>query len=144
MNDLNSRIRQLTKLILTHPYGLMHGGLLNSDEWEERYHATSKELEALKAQEVDGQTVEDDEEEDDEDDEEGEDGETRLVRSLSLPSMRRHTDEKLTWRTPLGITIVMRKTLLGAPGRTRTCVGGSSTTDTFGAMRRRNVTTWSN
>ena len=80
LEDKGSSVRRhaialLTKLILTHPYGLMHGGLLNSFEWEERYQATSKELDALKAQEVDGQAVadeDDDEDEEDEDEDEGE------------------------------------------------------------------------
>lgn len=80
LEDKGSSVRRhavalLTKLILTHPYGLMHGGLLNSDEWDERYQATSKELEALKAQEVDGQAGEGEEEEDEDEDDEDEDDE---------------------------------------------------------------------
>lgn len=34
----------LVKLIVTHPYGLMHGGLLGLGEWEQRYAEVSAEL----------------------------------------------------------------------------------------------------
>jgi condensin complex subunit 1 len=37
----------LVRLIVTHPYGLMHGGLLGLDEWEERYRAVKGELEKV-------------------------------------------------------------------------------------------------
>jgi len=37
----------LVKLTLTHPYGLMHGGLLGLEEWEERYNSVKAELEKV-------------------------------------------------------------------------------------------------
>ena len=37
-------ISLIVKLIVTHPYGLMHGGLLGLKEWEERYHDVLAEL----------------------------------------------------------------------------------------------------
>jgi condensin complex subunit 1 len=37
-------ISLIVKLIVTHPYGLMHGGLLGMQEWEERYREVMKEL----------------------------------------------------------------------------------------------------
>lgn len=57
LEDKGSSVRRhaialLTKLILTHPYGLMHGGLLNLDEWEERYQQILKELEAVDTKEM--------------------------------------------------------------------------------------------
>ncbi|EPQ52403.1 hypothetical protein GLOTRDRAFT_132468 [Gloeophyllum trabeum ATCC 11539] len=40
-------IALLVKLILTHPYGLMHGGLLGLEEWEGRYKAVCEELQKV-------------------------------------------------------------------------------------------------
>jgi condensin complex subunit 1 len=37
-------ISLIVKLIMTHPYGLMHGGLLGMKEWEERYREVLAEL----------------------------------------------------------------------------------------------------
>ena len=85
LEDKASSVRRyaialLSKLILTHPYGLMHGGLLKLEEWEERYKNVCEELAALDKQEVEGaggdeaedSGEEDDEEENDNDDMEGE------------------------------------------------------------------------
>lgn len=52
LDDKMSSVRRaaialLTKLITTHPYGLMHGGELNLTKWEERYASVCKELEGL-------------------------------------------------------------------------------------------------
>ncbi|TDL22771.1 hypothetical protein BD410DRAFT_898004 [Rickenella mellea] len=83
LEDKASSVRRyaialLTKLILTHPYGLMHGGLLKLDEWQERYDAVCKELEAVDVEGMERPMTEQesDEEsgEDDEDDEEEEEG----------------------------------------------------------------------
>ena len=46
-NVRRSAIQLLTKLVLTHPYGLMHGGLLNLGEWEERYASVCEELKKI-------------------------------------------------------------------------------------------------
>ncbi|KAF8474388.1 non-SMC mitotic condensation complex subunit 1-domain-containing protein [Russula ochroleuca] len=37
-------ISLIVKLMVTHPYGLMHGGLLGMQEWEERYREVMAEL----------------------------------------------------------------------------------------------------
>ncbi|KAG0140938.1 hypothetical protein CROQUDRAFT_664491 [Cronartium quercuum f. sp. fusiforme G11] len=49
LEDKSSQVRKhcisvLTKLIETHPYGLLHGGELIKSEWESRYSAVVKEL----------------------------------------------------------------------------------------------------
>ena len=41
-------ISLIVKLIVTHPYGLMHGGLLGVREWEERYRDVMEELQKTK------------------------------------------------------------------------------------------------
>jgi condensin complex subunit 1 len=46
-------IALLTKSIVTHPFGLMHGGELRHAEWETRYEDVSKELEKLENRPVD-------------------------------------------------------------------------------------------
>lgn len=80
----------LTKLVLTHPYALLHGGPLNREEWEAGYEKVSKDLQALGAKEIekieaeakdekreeeDGMEVDGDEEEEEDDEEEEENGE---------------------------------------------------------------------
>ncbi|CAG8519321.1 961_t:CDS:10 [Funneliformis caledonium] len=40
-------IKLLTKLISTHPYGIMHGGELSVKEWEERLRKVEEELKAI-------------------------------------------------------------------------------------------------
>lgn len=52
----------LVKLICTHPYGLIHGGLLSLQEWEQRYQETCNELKSL--EDVIGKAVERTEEKD--------------------------------------------------------------------------------
>ncbi|KAG8896374.1 Condensin complex subunit, partial [Tulasnella sp. 417] len=52
LQDKSSSVRRyaialLTKLILTHPFGLLHGGPLNLTEWEGRYDAVAKELKEM-------------------------------------------------------------------------------------------------
>ena len=37
----------IVKLIVTHPYGLKHGGLLRMHEWEERYREVVQELQKV-------------------------------------------------------------------------------------------------
>jgi condensin complex subunit 1 len=34
----------LSELVVTHPYGLMHGGLMGLEEWQERYNQVTGEL----------------------------------------------------------------------------------------------------
>jgi condensin complex subunit 1 len=61
-----SAVVLLVKLVVTHPYGLMHGGLLGLEEWEERYRTVKDELE--KVEEGMGKAIEgqDDKEEEEE------------------------------------------------------------------------------
>jgi condensin complex subunit 1 len=44
----------LGRLVVTHPYGLMHGGLLGMAEWEERYKGVREELEKVEGGMGDG------------------------------------------------------------------------------------------
>ncbi|KAH9976291.1 hypothetical protein BGW80DRAFT_1292568, partial [Lactifluus volemus] len=37
-------ISLIVRLMVTHPYGLMHSGLLEMEEWEDRYREMVKEL----------------------------------------------------------------------------------------------------
>jgi len=59
----------LVKLLVTHPYGLMHGGFLELDVWEAEYQVVKRDL--AKVEDAMGKVVERKEE----DDEDGEDGE---------------------------------------------------------------------
>ncbi|KAI0941851.1 hypothetical protein AcV7_002423 [Taiwanofungus camphoratus] len=82
----------LVKLIVTHPYGLMHGGLLALHDWEERYRNVSAELQKVEG--VVGKAVEredgsdgadegedaDEQEDDDKGNDEDESGEHRTPR----------------------------------------------------------------
>lgn len=89
LEDSSSIVRKaavvlLGRLIMTHPYGLIHGGLLQLKEWEERYAEVKEQLakvqgEVEKVIEVEqgqeggqeGEDEEDDGEEAEDDDEEG-------------------------------------------------------------------------
>ncbi|KAG8845943.1 hypothetical protein FRB91_001313, partial [Serendipita sp. 411] len=70
-------IALLTKSIVTHPYGLMHGGELRHAEWEVRYEEVTKELDKLENRPVDETgplgEAEDDEEEGSEEEDESDD-----------------------------------------------------------------------
>lgn len=73
-------IALLVKLVVTHPYGLMHGGLLGLQEWEKRYQEVCNEANKLEAEvrkAVQGQNGESSQPdaEDGDSDEEGDDGE---------------------------------------------------------------------
>ena len=75
-------IALLTKLILTHPYGVIHGGYLNVNEWQERYREVVAELTSLEQRPVDeGAPVEEEEDEgEDEDGEEEEEDESAILK----------------------------------------------------------------
>jgi condensin complex subunit 1 len=62
----------LGKLLVTHPYGLMHGGFLELDVWEAEYQIVKRDL--AKFDDAMGKAVErkEGDEEDGDDDEEGE------------------------------------------------------------------------
>lgn len=52
LSDKASPVRKnciilLVKLIETHPYGTMHGGDLNAEEWQTRFNKFTAELEPL-------------------------------------------------------------------------------------------------
>ncbi|KAL9940062.1 hypothetical protein V8E36_000767 [Tilletia maclaganii] len=69
LEDKSSTVRKnaiglLTKLILTHPYGVMHGGELNLTNWQERYEVLKAQLSELeKKLELPVEEESDDEEE---------------------------------------------------------------------------------
>lgn len=46
----------LSQLVITHPYGLMHGGLMVRKDWEEHYDKVSEELKQM--EEIVGKAVE--------------------------------------------------------------------------------------
>lgn len=46
----------LSQLVITHPYGLMHGGLMARKDWEEHYDKVSKDLK--KMEDIVGKAVE--------------------------------------------------------------------------------------
>ena len=70
-------IALLTKLILTHPYGIIHGGELNVHEWKQRYDEVAAELTSLEQRPVDeGAPIEEEDEEEDEEDGEEDDSTT--------------------------------------------------------------------
>lgn len=80
LEDKASSVRRyaialLTKLILTHPYGLMHGGLLRIEEWEARYNVVSAELEQVENKEVKSAEEQDEDAEAESNEDEGEDEE---------------------------------------------------------------------
>jgi condensin complex subunit 1 len=62
----------VVKLLLTHPYGLMHGGFLELDVWEAEYQVVKGDL--AKVDDAMGKAVERNEGDEDDDEEEG-DGE---------------------------------------------------------------------
>jgi len=68
----------VTKLVTTHPFGVIHGGDLNLALWEERHRVVATELEAMEARELanlpEGFDPDEDsaEEEEEEEEEEGE------------------------------------------------------------------------
>ncbi|KAK0538110.1 condensin complex non-SMC subunit Cnd1 [Tilletia horrida] len=72
LEDKSSTVRKnaiglLTKLILTHPYGVMHGGELNLSDWQERHEALKKQLSELeKVLELPEEEQEESEDEDEE------------------------------------------------------------------------------
>ncbi|KAF6767508.1 Condensin complex, subunit 1, N-terminal [Kalmanozyma brasiliensis GHG001] len=91
LEDKSSGVRKnaialLTKLILTHPFGMLHGGELCLQEWQARFDIVSKELEETEGslnlpgedsvhQESESEADEDDDDDDDDDMDEDEDEE---------------------------------------------------------------------
>ncbi|CBQ72922.1 related to YCS4-subunit of condensin protein complex [Sporisorium reilianum SRZ2] len=86
LEDKSSGVRKnaivlLTKLILTHPFGMLHGGELCLQEWQARYDLVSKELEETEgslnlpgeqsAADEESDSDDDMDEDDDDDDDDG-------------------------------------------------------------------------
>ncbi|KAB5590206.1 Condensin complex subunit 1 [Ceratobasidium theobromae] len=113
LRDRASTVRRnaivlLTKLILTHPYALIHGGPLNREEWEAGYEKVSKDLQALGAKDMerieaeamdekkenDGEMEVDQEEEGKEEEEDEGEDEDNEENSYSSPN-RRKSKKKL-------------------------------------------------
>lgn len=85
----------IVRLVVTHPYGLMHGGLLGLAEWEDRYRAVKEELEKVEGsmgnvvergedegeqtETEGGDTEKEDEEEDEDEDEEMAEGSSSVA-----------------------------------------------------------------
>ncbi|KAH7930002.1 hypothetical protein BV22DRAFT_1028970 [Leucogyrophana mollusca] len=82
-------VAMLVRLVVTHPYGLMHGGLLGLGEWEDRYAGVKKELEKMEG--AVGMGVGRDAEEGE--DEEGEDAETE--EGEARPSKKERSDDDM-------------------------------------------------
>lgn len=74
LNDKSSTVRKnatslIIKLVLTHPYGMLHGGRLNAQEWQERLTVVDRELHSIAPKlDVDNEQAEQDEEMDEDDD----------------------------------------------------------------------------
>lgn len=62
----------IVKLIVTHPYGLMHGGLLGQREWETRYENVVQELQKVEKEVAKAVQAVDDDAANEEDGEDGE------------------------------------------------------------------------
>lgn len=118
LEDKASSVRRyaialLTKLILTHPYGLMHGGLLRIEEWEARYNAVSAELEQVENKEVksteeqdeDAEAESNDDDGEDEEEEEDEDDEMEDVETV-LGSPSKATLKATPARTPCARSVI--------------------------------------
>lgn len=104
-----SAIMLLVQLIVTHPYGLIHGGLLSLQEWEERYQDVCKELKAVEDvigkaverieggegdEDEDGSDEDVDEEKEDQDENESDREEDEDAKGEPGPSKRRQKSKK--------------------------------------------------
>lgn len=97
-------IALLTKLILTHPYGIIHGGDLNVHEWQERYLEVVAELTSLEQRPVDeGALIEEEEDEGGEGDEE--EDESAIVKD---PGVTIDEDGEIDMNTVDGTAASMR------------------------------------
>ena len=109
LNDKSSSVRRyaialLTKLILTHPYGIIHGGDLNVHEWQERYLEVVAELTSLEQRPVDeGALIEEEEDEGGEGDEE--EDESAIVKD---PGVTIDEDGEIDMNTVDGTAASMR------------------------------------
>lgn len=109
-----SAVALLTKLLKTHPWGLMHGGHLNLEKWQGYYeevatkldkleHAVGKAVERDEAEEETEQEGEDDEEEEEDEGEvesangDGEGDEMQTDENTSRGGKKRKKYVSLTW-----------------------------------------------
>ncbi|KAF8890031.1 non-SMC mitotic condensation complex subunit 1-domain-containing protein, partial [Gymnopilus junonius] len=95
-------IALLQKLILTHPYGVVHGGTLDRDVFEKSYKEACADLEKIEGaignvvQETEGQgDEEEDEEEGGEDENEGEEGSQKKKKSKKSKKARGDDDDSM-------------------------------------------------
>lgn len=80
LEDKASTVRKaavslLIKLLITHPYGMMHGGMLQYETWNSEYDVVRKELEKVEGKVGEAVRVEEEEEKSKDSDEENEEGE---------------------------------------------------------------------
>lgn len=90
-------------MLETHPFGALHGGTLNLQEWQERYDKVADELKKVDAQELEKAKrevgIEDDDEES-EDDEKKEDEEGTKVKKKKEDGVEEEDDEVQNESTP--------------------------------------------
>lgn len=90
-------------MLETHPFGALHGGTLNLQEWQERYDKVADELKKVDAQELEKAKrevgIEDDDEES-EDDEKKEDEEGTKVKKEKEDGVEEEDDEVQNESTP--------------------------------------------
>jgi hypothetical protein len=102
----------LVRLVVTHPYGLMHGGLLGLEEWEERYRAVKEELEKVEGglgKAIEGEGKEEEEEyETDTDTDEDENGDKEGEGNGEVGEVEEEMEEFSVARTPVGLKTPMR------------------------------------
>ncbi|CAE6439777.1 unnamed protein product, partial [Rhizoctonia solani] len=137
LKDRASTVRRnaivlLTKLILTHPYALIHGGPLNRAEWEAGYERVSKDLQALGEAELerieaeaevpevkgeqDGEGMDvDGEEEEGEEEEEEEEGDGEGVERKKKKAKKVKAEKKAS-APALDLTGVTEEQLRGSDG----------------------------
>ena len=111
LNDKSSSVRRyaialLTKLILTHPYGVIHGGHLNIHEWQERYREVAAELTSLEQRPVDEGALVEEEDEGDEGDEGGEEEDESAI--LKDPGVTVDEDGEIDMNTVDGTAPSMK------------------------------------
>jgi condensin complex subunit 1 len=97
----------LVRLVVTHLYGLMHGGLLGLEEWEERYRAVKEELEKAEGglgKAIEGEGKEEEEEYDIDIDEEDKEG----GGNGEVGEAEEEMEEFSIARTPMGLKTPMR------------------------------------
>lgn len=83
LEDKASTVRKaavslLIKLLVTHPYGMMHGGMLQHEIWNNEYDAVRKELDKVEGKVGKAVEVQNEEEEEGDNEDEGNEGEEHV------------------------------------------------------------------